>query len=96
MIAAVDRGIGRFETAGWASENSTLPSGLREEQQRAAHQVLDSRDFAINLRGAAGTGKTATLHEIDRGLHDAGRELWPSPRHEARSRSCGRSDFMML
>ena len=39
------------------------------------HQVLDSRDFAINLRGAAGTGKTATLHEIDRGLRDAGREI---------------------
>ena len=47
----------------------------REEQQRAVHHVLDSRDFAINLRGAAGTGKTATLHEIDRGLRDAGREI---------------------
>ena len=27
------------------------------------------------MRGAAGTGKTATLHEIDRGLRDAGREI---------------------
>lgn len=32
-------------------------------------------DFAINLRGAAGTGKTATLQEIDRGLREAGREV---------------------
>jgi molybdopterin-guanine dinucleotide biosynthesis protein len=27
------------------------------------------------LRGAAGTGKTATLQEIDRGLHAAGHEV---------------------
>jgi ATP-dependent exoDNAse (exonuclease V) beta subunit len=39
------------------------------------HQVLDSEDFAINLRGAAGTGKTATLHEIELGLRNAGREI---------------------
>jgi len=74
MIATVDRGIGRFERLG--GEREFHPSKrLREEQQRAAHQVLDSRDLAINLRGAAGTGKTATLHEIDRGLHDAGRDV---------------------
>jgi conjugative relaxase-like TrwC/TraI family protein len=74
MIATVDRGIGRFERLG--GEREFHPSKrLREEQQRAVHQVLDSRDFSINLRGAAGTGKTATLHEIDRGLHDAGRDV---------------------
>ena len=74
MIAVVDRGIGRFERLG--GEREFHPSErLREEQQRAVHHVLDSRDFAINLRGAAGTGKTATLHEIDRGLRDAGREI---------------------
>ena len=74
MIAVVDRGIGRFERLG--GEREFHPSErLREEQQRAVHQVLDSRDFAINLRGAAGTGKTATLQEIDRGLREAGREV---------------------
>ena len=74
MIAVVDRGIGRFERLG--GQREFHPSGrLREEQQRAVHHVLDSKDFAINLRGAAGTGKTATLHEIDRGLRDAGREI---------------------
>jgi ATP-dependent exoDNAse (exonuclease V) alpha subunit len=31
--------------------------------------------LAVNLRGAAGTGKTATLREIHRGLQDAGREV---------------------
>jgi conjugative relaxase-like TrwC/TraI family protein len=74
MIAVVDRGIGTYERLG--GEREFHPSErLREEQQRAVHHVLDSKDFAINLRGAAGTGKTATLHEIDRGLRDAGREI---------------------
>jgi ATP-dependent exoDNAse (exonuclease V) alpha subunit len=40
-----------------------------------SQQILDSRDFAINLRGAAGTGKTATLQEIKRGLRESGREV---------------------
>jgi len=31
--------------------------------------------LAINIRGAAGTGKTATLREIDRGLREAGHEV---------------------
>jgi conjugative relaxase-like TrwC/TraI family protein len=74
MIAMVDRGVGRFDRLG--RNIDFRPSDrLRDEQQRAVCQVLDSRDLVINLRGAAGTGKTATLHEIDRGLHDAGREV---------------------
>jgi ATP-dependent exoDNAse (exonuclease V) alpha subunit len=74
MIAVVNRGIGHFERLGGKSD--FRPSeGLREEQRRAVHQVLNSRDLAINLRGAAGTGKTATLHEIDLDLCNAGREV---------------------
>jgi conjugative relaxase-like TrwC/TraI family protein len=74
MITTVDGGVGRFDRLG--GQHELHPSErLREEQQRAVYQVLDSRDLAINLRGAAGTGKTATLHEIDRGLRDAGREV---------------------
>lgn len=74
MIAVVDRGVARYERLG--GEREFHPSDrLREEQQRAVRHVLDSRDFAINLRGAAGTGKTATLHVIERGLRDAGREI---------------------
>jgi hypothetical protein len=37
--------------------------------------VLGSRDLAINLRGAAGTGKTATLQELHRGLTEARRSV---------------------
>jgi ATP-dependent exoDNAse (exonuclease V) alpha subunit len=74
MIAAVDGGIGRYERLGRRREFS--PSAqLRNEQQRAVHQILNSRDFAVNLRGAAGTGKTAALTEIARGLREAGVEV---------------------
>jgi ATP-dependent exoDNAse (exonuclease V) alpha subunit len=37
--------------------------------------VLDSRDLAVNIRGAAGTGKTTTLEELHRGLRESGREV---------------------
>ena len=74
VIATIDRGISRYESLGGG--RAFEPSAhLREEQKQAVQRVLDSRNFAINLCGAAGTGKTATLQEIDRGLHDAGREV---------------------
>ena len=37
--------------------------------------MLDSRDLAVNLRGAAGTGKTATLQEFRRALVEARRNV---------------------
>jgi conjugative relaxase-like TrwC/TraI family protein len=71
-IAAVNQGIDRYGRLGGTHEFHP-GEHLRDEQKRAVQQILDSRDFAINLRGAAGTGKTATLQEIHRGLHEAGR-----------------------
>jgi tRNA A37 threonylcarbamoyladenosine biosynthesis protein TsaE len=53
----------------------SISGGLREEQRRAVEAILESRDLAINLRGAAGTGKTATLREVHRGLNHAGHEV---------------------
>jgi conjugative relaxase-like TrwC/TraI family protein len=94
MIAAVDGGIGRYERLGGKREFSPSER-LREEQLRAVLQILDSRDFAVNLRGAAGTGKTATLTEIARGLREAGREVWRLRQRAARSRSCRRSASAM-
>jgi ATP-dependent exoDNAse (exonuclease V) alpha subunit len=74
MVAMVDHGIDRYGRLG--GERDVPPvDHLRDEQKLAVHQVLDSRDFAINLRGAAGTGKTATLQEIGRGLRESGREV---------------------
>src|SRR5581483_9092639 len=69
-----NRGIEQSGRLGGANEFRPAEH-LREEQKRAVEHILDSRDFATNLRGAAGTGKTATLQEIDRGLREAGREV---------------------
>ncbi len=74
MVSTVNQGIGQYPKLGGHSESATGPA-LREEQKRAVQVVLDSRDLAVNLRGAAGTGKTATLSEIHRGLQDAGHEV---------------------
>jgi ATP-dependent exoDNAse (exonuclease V) alpha subunit len=48
---------------------------LRPEQKQAVEFILSSRDRAVNMRGAAGIGKTATLKELRRGLAEAGREV---------------------
>ncbi|MGB6134713.1 MAG: MobF family relaxase [Acidobacteriaceae bacterium] len=74
MIAMVNRGIEQYGRLGGVNEFQPAER-LREEQKQAVKQILDSRDFAINLRGAAGTGKTATLQEIDRGLRESGLEV---------------------
>jgi hypothetical protein len=74
MIAVINRGIGAFDRLG--GDHAFLASDrLRPDQQHAVHQVLASRDGAISLRGAAGTGKTATLEELHGGLAEAGREI---------------------
>ena len=74
MIAAINRGIGAFDRLG--GDHAFLASDrLRPEQQHAVHQVLASRDGAVSLRGAAGTGKTATLQELHRGLAEGGRDV---------------------
>ena len=74
MVAMVNHGIDRYARLGGTHEFDPSEC-LHDEQKRVVQKVLDSRDFAINLRGAAGTGKTATLQEIDRGLHESGREV---------------------
>jgi conjugative relaxase-like TrwC/TraI family protein len=74
IIAMVDHGIDRYGRFGGTQEFQQ-GENLRDEQKRAVQQILDSRDFAINLRGAAGTGKTATLQEVDRSLRQTGREV---------------------
>jgi conjugative relaxase-like TrwC/TraI family protein len=74
LIAAVNRGIGRFEPLGGSAEFITSDR-LRPEQKHAVEFVLSCRDRAVNIRGAAGTGKTATLQELNRGLIEAGRAV---------------------
>lgn len=74
IVAMVNHGMDRYDCIR-AACNFQPSHHLREEQRRAVNHILDSRDFAMNLRGAAGTGKTATLQEIDRGVRAGGREV---------------------
>jgi conjugative relaxase-like TrwC/TraI family protein len=71
MIACVNRGIGSFEPMG-AGAVFISSDTLRPEQTRAVEFVLRSRDRAVAISGAAGTGKTAMLRELRRGLVEAG------------------------
>jgi len=74
MVAVVNRGLDRYDRLGNGRQSEPAPQ-LRDEQRRAVEIVLDSTDLTINVRGAAGTGKTATLREIDRGLRESGTQV---------------------
>ncbi len=74
MIDIVNSGIGRFDRLG-GNSSFIASDRLRPEQKRAVEFVLGTRDRAINLRGAAGTGKTAALQELRRGLAEADRKV---------------------
>ena len=74
MIALVNRGIGPFDPLG-AGREFIASDRLRPEQKKAVEFVLSSRDRAVAISGAAGTGKTATLRELRRGLMESGREV---------------------
>jgi conjugative relaxase-like TrwC/TraI family protein len=45
---------------------------LSDEQKAAVNQILGSRDLITLFRGGAGTGKSFTLKEVERGLAAAG------------------------
>jgi conjugative relaxase-like TrwC/TraI family protein len=74
MIDCINRGIGRCCRLG--GEKPFNPSvRLSPEQNQVLRLVLDSRDQTVNIRGAAGTGKTATLRELHRALLESGHEV---------------------
>ena len=74
MIATVNRGLGGFEPLVGA-HTFVISDRLRPEQKHAVEFVLRSCDLAVSISGAAGTGKTATLKELRRGLMEAGRTV---------------------
>jgi ATP-dependent exoDNAse (exonuclease V) alpha subunit len=74
MIALVNRDVGALEPLGNTRE-FIASDRLRPEQKKAVAFVLKSRDRAVAISGAAGTGKTATLRDLRRGLIEAGRQV---------------------
>ncbi|MDP0495332.1 MAG: MobF family relaxase [Verrucomicrobiota bacterium JB024] len=53
-------------------ENYQPSPALSDEQKAAVQALLVSEHFVTLFRGGAGTGKTFTLQEVDRGLRQAG------------------------
>jgi ATP-dependent exoDNAse (exonuclease V) alpha subunit len=74
MVMLIDQGLDRHEALG-RHRDFLLSDRLRPEQKQAVKSVLASRDFAFNINGAAGTGKTDLLQEVRRGLADARRSV---------------------
>lgn len=50
-------------------------AALSDEQRAAVERILGSRDFVTLFRGGAGTGKSFTLKEVERGLTAASRPV---------------------
>jgi len=74
MIECVNRGIGTVTAID--EQNRFIPNeGLNPEQRNVIDFALNSRDQVINISGAAGTGKTATLKELRRGILESGHEI---------------------
>jgi ATP-dependent exoDNAse (exonuclease V) alpha subunit len=74
MIDFINRGLGGCPRL--SGNNRFEPDArLNPEQRQVIEFVLNSRDRAVNVRGAAGTGKTATLEELRRGLVESGHRL---------------------
>jgi conjugative relaxase-like TrwC/TraI family protein len=74
MIDFINRGTDACGRLGGSMRFA--PAGrLTQEQKQVVEFVLDSHDRAVNICGAVGTGKTATLQELRRGLLDAGQKL---------------------
>jgi len=74
MITNVNRGIGAFAPLG-GSLSFSVAERLNPGQRHVVESVLASRDGAVNISGAAGTGKTATLQELRRSLIAGGRSV---------------------
>jgi conjugative relaxase-like TrwC/TraI family protein len=73
MVSTINRGMGAYTSLGRGE--FPVSDRIRPEQKKAVEFVLESRDLAVNIRGAAGAGKTATLEELHRGLNESGREV---------------------
>lgn len=72
VVVAAHDGRGRH---GALAPNHRPAATLSAEQKVAVEKILGSRDFVMLFRGGAGTGKSFTLQEIERGLSAAGRPV---------------------
>jgi conjugative relaxase-like TrwC/TraI family protein len=74
MIQYVNSGVGSKMPID-ASGRFEPDGRLNAEQRNVITFVLSSRDKAMNISGAAGTGKTATLKDLHRGVIESGHQI---------------------
>lgn len=67
--AFIDQGIGKYGPLGRGRVFEPSPT-LRVEQREAVLGALANKDFAFNISGAAGVGKTYLLKDMARGLKE--------------------------
>jgi conjugative relaxase-like TrwC/TraI family protein len=72
IVSAAQHGRRRFEA--FNPDFQPIPQ-LIAEQATAVRQILGSRDFITLFRGGAGTGKSFTLKEVERGMAMVGRPV---------------------
>lgn len=71
IICMASNGINRFNP--FVPDHRALNPKLDKEQREAVLRIFDSRNFVTLFRGGAGTGKSFSLREVQRGLERAGR-----------------------
>jgi conjugative relaxase-like TrwC/TraI family protein len=72
IVSAAQQGRRRYEA--FHPDFQPVPE-LTAEQTKAVRQILGSRDFITLFRGGAGTGKSFTLKEVERGMSLVGRPV---------------------
>lgn len=73
MINLINRGVAKHERLGKGLTDFEISARLNAGQRQAIDFVLNSCDFAVNVEGAAGAGKTRMLNELRRSLQASGR-----------------------
>ena len=75
MIATIDQGIRQYEPLG-KGRQFVVSDTMRPEQKEALLTILENKDLAISLQGAAGTGKTAMQREFKRLLTETRQSIY--------------------
>lgn len=77
VVDLVRHGMGKHEKIGLDQGWAIRRERLSNEQKAAVFHLLNSPDFVTGIRGGAGTGKSAMLHEaLEAVEHCSGRRLY--------------------
>ena len=75
MVATINEGRRQYQPLG-KGQQFVVSDTMRPEQKQALLTILETRDLAISLQGAAGTGKTAMQKEFKRLLTETRQSIY--------------------